>query len=115
MRSHLEARVRKPGRRDLVFAVDQNIEHLAALFTDEVLMALDERIETLRTPQHQYLKLFVRDQLLQVAVNGSEADVGQTLPHSVINLVGGRMGIIAFDGVPDNFQLFCVSGFLIDS
>ena len=107
--------MRKPCRRDLVFGVDQNIEHPAALFTDEMLMALDERIETLRPPQHQYLKLFVSNQLLQVSVNGSEADVGQTLSHSLIDLVGGRMGTIAFDGVPDDFQLFCVSGFLIDS
>jgi len=113
MRSNLEARVRKPGRRDLVFGLYQDIEYLAALFTDEMLMALDERIETLRSPQHQHLKLFVRDQLLQIAVNGPEADVGQTLPHFVIDLVGGRMGIIVFDGVPHNFQLFCIPGFLL--
>jgi len=44
----LESSVRKSSRPNLVLRVDQDIEYPAALFTDEMLMALDERIEMLR-------------------------------------------------------------------
>jgi len=61
MGRNLESSVRQSSRRDIVLGVDQNIEHPAALFADEMLMALDERIEMLRAAKHQHLELFVGD------------------------------------------------------
>ncbi len=113
MRSNSESCVGKSSWPNLVVRVDQNIEYPAALFTDEMLVALDERIEMLRAPQHQHLELFVSDQFLQIAINGSKAHVGQTFAHFIVNLVRSRMGIIAFNRVPDNLQLFCISWLLI--
>src|SRR5215475_6170226 len=102
MRSDLEPRVRQSSRRNIVLLVDQNIEHAAALITDEMLMALDERIEMLRASEYQHLELFVGDQFLQIAINGSKAYVGQTFTHLIVNLIGSRVGIIAFDRLPNN-------------
>jgi hypothetical protein len=75
----LESSVRQSSRRNVVLRVDQNIEYPAALFTDEMLMALDQRVEMLRAPQHENLELFDRDQFLQVAIDGSEAHGGSGL------------------------------------
>lgn len=61
MGGDLESSVRQSSRRNIVFGIDQNIEYPAALFTDEMLMALDERIEMLRASEHQHLELFVGD------------------------------------------------------
>lgn len=58
---NFESSVRQSSRRNIVLSVDQNIEYPAALFTDEMLMALDERIEMLRASEHQHLELFVGD------------------------------------------------------
>jgi hypothetical protein len=40
MGGDLESSVRQSSRRDIVLDVDQNIKYPAALFTDEMLMAL---------------------------------------------------------------------------
>ena len=109
MRSDLEPCVRQSSRRNIVLQVDQNIEHPAALFTDEMLMALDEGIEMLRASEHQYLELFVGDQFLQIAINGAKAYIGQTFTHLIVNLIGSRVGTIAFDRLPDNSQLLRIS------
>src|SRR5262244_2187278 len=109
MRSDLEPRVRQSSRRNIVLLVDQNIEHPAALFTDEMLMALDEWIEMLGASEHQYLELFVGDQFLQIAINGSKAYVGQTFTHLIVNLIRSRVGTIVFDRLPDHSQLFRTS------
>ena len=109
MRSDLEPRVRQSSRRNIVLLVDQNIEHPAALFTDEMLMALDERIEMLRPSEHQHLELFVGDQFLHIAINGAKADIGQSFTHLIVNLIGSRVGIVAFDRLPDNSQLLRIS------
>ena len=61
MGGNLESWVRQSSRRNIVLGVDQNIEYPAALFTDEMLMALDERIEMLRASEHQHPELFVGD------------------------------------------------------
>lgn len=61
MGGDLESSVRQSSRRNIVLGVDQNIKYPAALFTDEMLMALDERIEMLRASEHQHLELFVGD------------------------------------------------------
>ena len=91
MGRNLKSPVREPNRFDLVLRVDQNIVYLAALFADKMLVAFDQRVKMLRTPQHQHLELFVRDQLLQVAINGSKAHVGQTRANFVVNLIRRRM------------------------
>jgi len=109
MGRNLESSVRQSSRRDIVLRVDQNIEYPAALFTDEMLMALDERIEMLRASEHQHLELFVGDQFLQVTM----AYVGQTFAHLIINLIGSRVGTIVLDRLPDNLQLFRISWLLI--
>ena len=61
MGGDLESSVRQSSRRNIVLGVDQNIEYPAALFTDEMLMALGERIEMLRAAKHQHLEFFVGD------------------------------------------------------
>ena len=71
MGGDLESPVRQSSRLDLVLRVDQNIVYLPALFADKMLVGLDQRVEMLRTPQHQDLELFVRDQFLQVPIDGS--------------------------------------------
>ena len=109
MRSDLEPRVRQSSRRNIVLLVDQNIEHAAALITDEMLMALDEWIEMLGASEHQYLELFVGDQFLQIAINCSKAYVGQTFTHLIVNLIRSRVGTFVFDRLPDHSQLFRIS------
>lgn len=61
MGGNLESSMRQSSRHNIVLGVDQNIKYPAALFTDEMLMALDERIEMLRASEHQHLELFVGD------------------------------------------------------
>ena len=61
MGGDLESSVRQSSRRNIVLGVDQNIEYPAALFTDEMLMPLDERIEMLRASKHQHLEFFIGD------------------------------------------------------
>jgi hypothetical protein len=113
MGSDLESSVRKSSRPNLVLCVDQDIEYPAALFTDKMLMALNQRIEMLRASQHENLELCIRDQFLQVAIDGSEAHVGQTLADFIINLIGSRVGVIVLNRFPDNLQLFRISWLLI--
>jgi hypothetical protein len=74
-----------------------------------MLMAGHEWIEMLRPAQHQYLKFFVGNKFLQVAVDGSEAYVWKAIAYSRVNLVGRRMGGIVLDGVPYHFKLFRIS------
>src|SRR4029453_13335543 len=114
MGGNLESSVRQSSRRNIVFGVDQNIEYPAALFTDEMLMALDERIEMLRASEHQHVELFVGDYFFQIKINGSKAYVRQTFAHLIVNLIGSGVGIIVFDRLPDNLQLFCISWLLIE-
>ena len=113
MGGDFESSVRQSSRRNIVLGLDQNIKYPAALFTDEMLMALDERIEMLRAAQHQYLELFVGDQLLQVTINRTEAHVRQTFAHLIVNLIRSRVGLIVLNRLPDNLQLFRVSWLLI--
>jgi hypothetical protein len=114
MGGDLESPVRKSSRLDLVLRVDQNVVYLPALFADKMLVALDQGVEMLHPPQHQHLELFVRNQFLQVTIDGSEAHVRQTLADFVVNLIRRRMRTVVLDRFPNNFQLFGVSWFLID-
>jgi hypothetical protein len=109
-----ESPVRKSSRLDLVLRVDQNIIYLAALFADKMLVALDQRVEMLRASQHQHLELFVCDQFLQITIDGSKADVRQTLADFIVNLIRSRMRVVVLDRFPNNLQLFGISWFLID-
>lgn len=113
MRSDLKSSVGKSSWPNIVLRVDQNIVHPAALFTDEMLMAFDERIEMLRASQHQYLEFFGSNQFLQITIDGSKAHVRHTLAHFIVNPVRSRMGVIVFDRLPDNLQLSRISGLLI--
>jgi hypothetical protein len=113
MGRNLESSVRQSSRRDIVLRVDQNIEYPTALFTDEMLMALDERIEMLRASEHQHLELFVGDQFLQITINRPKAYVGQTFAYFIVNPIGSRVGIIVLNRLPDNLQLFRISWLLI--
>ena len=113
MGGDLESPVRQSSRRNVVLRIDQNIEYTAALFTDEMLMALDQRIEMLRASQHQHLELFVCDQLLQIAINSTQAHVRQTFAHLIVNLIRSRMRFVVLDRLPNNLQLFRVSWLLI--
>lgn len=113
MGRNFKSPVRKSSRLDLVLGIHQNIVHLAALFANKMLVALDQRIEMLRASQHQDLELFVCNQFLQIAIDGSEAHVGQTLADFSVNLIRRWMRAVVFDRFPNNFQLFGVSWFLI--
>jgi hypothetical protein len=108
MGGDLESPVRQSSRLDLVLRVDRIP---AALFADKMLVGLDQRVEMLRAPQHQDLELFVRDQFLQVPIDGSEAHIRQTLAYFIVNLIRRRTRTVVLDRFPNNFQLFGVSVF----
>ena len=113
MGSYLESLVRQFDGSYLFLIIDQHVVNAIAAFTNEMLMPFDQRIEMLRTATHQYLQLFVSDQFLKITIDGSKAHVGQTFTHFIVNLVRSRMGIIVFDRLPHNFQLFGISWLLI--
>lgn len=62
-------------RRNVLFGIDENIVHAAAMFANKVLMMFHERIETLQAAKGQYLKFAVGDELLQVPVDRSKTNV----------------------------------------
>lgn len=112
--SDLEPSVRKSSGFNIVLRVDQNIEDPAALFTNEMLMTFNQRIEMLRASQHEHLELFISDQFLQITINGSKAHIGQTFAHLTVNLICSRVGIVVFNRLPDDLQLFRISWLPID-
>jgi hypothetical protein len=61
MRGDFKALVRQFDGRDLSLMIDQDIVHAVALLANKMLVALDQRIEVLRTTAHQDLELFVGD------------------------------------------------------
>lgn len=109
MGGDFETFVRQLGRLEIVFRIDDHIEHAVTSFADEVLMPTDERIEMLRAPEDENLKFFVGNQFLQIAVNRAETDVGQLFAHLIIDLIRGRVRLVALNGMPNNFELPCVS------
>ena len=114
MGGDLESSVRKSSGFNIVFRVDQNIEDTAALLTNEMLMTFDQRIEMLRASEHQHLELLVSNQFLQITVNGSKADIGQTLAHLTVNLVRSRVGGVISYRFPDDLELPRISWLSID-
>ena len=91
MGGNFETFVRQFGGLELVFRIDDHIEHAVTNFADEVLMPPDERIEMLRAPEDENLKFFIGNQFLQIAVNRAETDVGQLFAYFIVDLVGGRV------------------------
>src|SRR3972149_9117511 len=79
MRSDLKAGMGQFHRPDLRFRLDQDIENLPAGLANKMLMALGQRVETLRGALYQYLELMVRHEFLQVAIDGPETDAGETV------------------------------------
>jgi len=76
MRSDLKAGMRQFHRPDLRFRIDQDIENLPARLANKMLMALSQRVETLRSAVHQYLEFIIGHQFLEVAIDGAETDAG---------------------------------------
>jgi len=88
---------------------DEDIVYAIALFTDEMLMPFNERVEMLQASEYQHLELFVNDEFLQISIDGSQANIGKLLSDPVINLIRRGMGAVVLNGIPDNFQLFGLS------
>ena len=108
----MNPRVRQSSRRNIVLRVDQNIEYPAAFFTDEMLMALDERIEMLRAPQHQHLEFFVGDQFLQITIDCPKTYVRQTFAHFIVDLIRSRVGGSSLIASQTTCSCFVFLGFL---
>ncbi len=104
MRADLEANMGEFSGPDLIIRIQHNIEYPTALFANEMLMPFHQRVESLRASEHQYLEFLVRYQLLQVAINGPQAHIGQSLSDLVINLVCRRMRGIILDRLPDHLS-----------
>ena len=105
MRGYFKTLVRQFDRLDLSLIVDQHIIDAIAPLANKMLVPLDQRIEVLRTPAHQDLKLFIGHQFLQVAINRPEADVRHFLPHPIVNLIRRRMRFVVSHGIPNDLQL----------
>jgi len=105
MRGYLEALVRQFDGLDLSLIIDQDIVHAIAALANKMLVALDQRIEVLRTTAHQDLDFFVGDQFLQITINRSQADVRHSLSHPIVNLIRRRMRFVVFEAIPNGLQL----------
>jgi len=88
---------------------DEDIVYAIALFTDEMLMPFNERVEMSQASEYQHLELFVNDEFLQISIDGSQANIGKLLSDPLIHLIRGGMGAVVLNSIPDNFQLFGLS------
>ena len=61
MRSHFESFIGQLDRCYFFLRIDQHIEYPGAALANEMLVALDQRIEMLRAADHQDLQLVVGD------------------------------------------------------
>ena len=61
VRSHFEALVGQFGWLNFFLIIDQHVIDAIARLANKMLMSFDQRIEMLRTPAHQYLKLLIGD------------------------------------------------------
>ena len=68
--------MRQLGRFDLSLLIDHHVEYAIAALANEMLVALQQRIEMLRPVEHQHLQLVIGNQFLQIAINGAETDMG---------------------------------------
>jgi hypothetical protein len=109
MGGNFESFVRQFGGLELVFRIDDPIEYAVTSLADEMLVPPDQRIEMLRAPEDENPQFFICNQFLQIAVNRAETDVGELLAHLVVDLVRGRVRLVALNRIPDNFELSCVS------
>jgi len=110
VRGYSEAFVGKFGRRELSLVIDLHVEDPIAALADEMLVAPNQWIEMLRSPEHQHLEFIIGHQFLQIAVNGAETDARRLFPHPIVDLIGGGMRGVVFDGVPDQLELLGISG-----
>jgi hypothetical protein len=79
VRAHLESLGWKRGRKDFFCRLNKNVIDAAAAFTDEVIVAVHERIEMLRTAQFKHLKSLFGGDLLEIPINRSETVLGMSL------------------------------------
>ena len=105
VRGYFESLVRQFDGLNLSLVIDQHVVNTITALADKMLVPFDQRIEMLRTPAHQYLKLLIGDQFLQIAVNRSKTNIRQFFAYPIVNLIRGRMRFIVLDGVPDDFKL----------
>lgn len=61
VRSHFEAFVGQFEWLNFFLIIDQHVVDAVARLANKMLMSFDQRIEMLRTPAHQHLKLLVGD------------------------------------------------------
>ena len=106
MGSYFESLVRQFDGLNLSLVIDQHVVNTITALADKMLVPFDQRIEMLRTPAHQYLKLLIGDQFLQIAVNRSKTNIRQFFAYPVIDLVRSRMRLVFPHCVPNDFKLF---------
>ena len=74
-----------------------------------MLVRPHERIEVLCASENQHLQFAITDKLLQITVDGCQADVWQLATDFEKNLIRGGMTSLILDGLPNHFQLFGIS------
>jgi len=74
-----------------------------------MLVRPHERIEVLCAPESQHLQFAFTDELLQITVDGCQADVWQLATDFEKNLIRCGMTSLILDGLPNHFQLFGIS------
>ena len=74
-----------------------------------MLVRPHERIEVLCASESQHLQFAFTDKLLQITVDGCQADVWQLATDFEKNLIRGGMRSLILDGLPNHFQLFGIS------
>ncbi len=61
VRGYFESLVRQFDGLNLSLVIDQHVVNTITALADKMLVPFDQRIEMLRTPAHQYLKLLIGD------------------------------------------------------
>jgi hypothetical protein len=113
MRCHGKTLMGELGGNEPLIGIKQDVIDLLALFANKMLVLRDKRIEVLRPAQGQHLELTVSDEFLKISIDGSQANIGEFLANSVVNLIGGGMGRFVLDDVPNHFQLPGISSLTI--
>ncbi len=83
------------------------IAHTTATVTHKMRMRMQASIVPFATVAHgDFAQLSQCAQLLKVAVNSPQADVGNLVAHLLIDVGGIRMSFCCRNGVVDGFALF---------
>lgn len=64
MRGNLKTLVGKFSRFQFTLAIEQDIENAVAQLTDKMLVTRHQRVEMLRSPEHEHLKLLIGNEFL---------------------------------------------------